>query len=96
MPRVIDANVVRHVARLARLGLRDGEIESMGRELSVIIDHVAQIQALDLDDVPITTHVIAVENVTRDDVPRPSLPRDLAMREAPESSGSGIAVGKIG
>ena len=68
----------------------------MGRELSVIIDHVAQIQALDLDDVPITTHVITVENVTREDVPRPSLPRDLAMREAPESGVSGIAVGKIG
>jgi aspartyl-tRNA(Asn)/glutamyl-tRNA(Gln) amidotransferase subunit C len=96
MPRVIDANVVRHVARLARLGLSDEEIESMGRELSVIIDHVAQIQALDLDDVPITTHVITVENVTRDDIPRPGLPRELAMREAPESDDSGIAVGKIG
>jgi aspartyl-tRNA(Asn)/glutamyl-tRNA(Gln) amidotransferase subunit C len=96
MPRVIDETVVRHVARLARLGLSDDEIKSMGKELSVILDHVAQIQALDLDDVPITTHVVTIENVMRDDVPRESLSRELAMREAPESDASGIAVGKIG
>jgi aspartyl-tRNA(Asn)/glutamyl-tRNA(Gln) amidotransferase subunit C len=57
----------------------------MREELSGILDHVDRIQALDLDGVPPTTHVVALENVLRDDEPRPpSLPAEEALREAPE------------
>jgi len=81
---VIDDATVRHVARLARLHLDPDEQQRMGIELSGILAHVDAIQALDLDDVPPTTHVISLENVMRDDVPRPSLPVEEALREAPE------------
>ncbi|WP_217912881.1 Asp-tRNA(Asn)/Glu-tRNA(Gln) amidotransferase subunit GatC [Miltoncostaea marina] len=81
---MIDDATVRHVARLARLHLDDDEEHRMKEELSTILDHVDAIQALDLDDVPPTTHVLALENVMRDDVPHPSLSADEALREAPE------------
>lgn len=96
MPPVIDADVVRHIARLSRLALAEGEVETMRAELSSILDHVDQIQALDLENVPPTTHVIRVENVLREDTPRPSLSPELALREAPRVAAEGFNVGRMG
>ena len=67
----------------------------MEAELSGILEHVDVIQGLDLDDVPPTTHVLALENVMRDDVPRPSLPVEEALREAPEVVEGRFAVVKF-
>ncbi len=95
MPPVIDDATVRHVARLARLHLEPGEARTMEAELSGILEHVDVIQSLDLDDVPPTTHVLALENVMRDDVPRPSLSVEEALREAPEVVEGRFAVVKF-
>jgi aspartyl-tRNA(Asn)/glutamyl-tRNA(Gln) amidotransferase subunit C len=79
---MIDESTVQHVARLARLRLSPQEEQVMQRELSGILGHIDAIRAMDLDDVPPTTHVIALENVLRADVPTPGLSRDEALREA--------------
>ncbi len=92
---MIDADVVRHVARLARLGLSDSEAQKMREELSLILDHVDQIQELDLADVPPTTHVVRLVNVLREDVPVPSLDRELALREAPRVVDNAFSVARI-
>lgn len=92
---MIDETTVRHVARLARLRLAADEEERMVEELSGILGHVDRIQALELDDVEPTTHVVELENVMRDDVPRPSLPVDEALREAPEVVEGRFAVVKF-
>jgi aspartyl-tRNA(Asn)/glutamyl-tRNA(Gln) amidotransferase subunit C len=92
---VIDDATVRHVARLARLHLEPEEEARMGAELSGILGHVDLIQELDLDDVEPTTHVVSLENVMRDDVPRPSLPLEEALREAPEVVEDRFAVVKF-
>jgi len=67
----------------------------MGAELSGILGHVDLIQELDLDDVEPTTHVVSLENVMRDDVPRPSLSVEEALREAPEVVEDRFAVVKF-
>lgn len=79
---MIDESTVNHVARLARLRLTPDEQQVMREELSGILKHIDAIRAMDLDGVEPTTHVIAVENVLRPDVPRPGLSRDDALREA--------------
>ncbi|HEX2160440.1 MAG TPA: Asp-tRNA(Asn)/Glu-tRNA(Gln) amidotransferase subunit GatC [Thermoleophilaceae bacterium] len=89
---MIDREQVLHVARLARLRLDEGEVEAMTGELSSVLDHIEKIGELDLDDVAPTTHVVALENVLRPDEPRPSLARDAALAEAPDSDGSGFRV----
>jgi len=89
---MIDRDQVLHVARLARLRLTDAEVERMTGELSSVLDHIEKIGELDLDDVAPTSHVVALENVLRPDEPRPSLPRDLALAEAPDSDGAGFRV----
>jgi aspartyl-tRNA(Asn)/glutamyl-tRNA(Gln) amidotransferase subunit C len=81
---MIDQAQVLHVARLARLRLSDGEVETMVGELSGILEHVDRIGNLDLEGVEPTSHVVALENVLRADVPWQSLPRDTALAQAPE------------
>jgi aspartyl-tRNA(Asn)/glutamyl-tRNA(Gln) amidotransferase subunit C len=81
---VIDDATVRHVARLARLRLGPEEEARMREELSGILEHVERIQALDLDGVPPTTHVVELLNVVREDEPRECLSQEEALREAPE------------
>jgi aspartyl-tRNA(Asn)/glutamyl-tRNA(Gln) amidotransferase subunit C len=89
---MIDREQVLHVARLARLELTEDEVGRMTGELSAILDHIEKISTLDLDGVPPTTHVIDVPNALRPDEPRPSLPRDVALANAPDVDEDGFAV----
>jgi aspartyl-tRNA(Asn)/glutamyl-tRNA(Gln) amidotransferase subunit C len=89
---MIDRDQVLHVARLARLRLSEDEVERMSAELSSILDHIEKINELDLEDVEPTSHVIQLENVLREDVPRPSLPRERALEGAPDVAGGGFRV----
>jgi aspartyl-tRNA(Asn)/glutamyl-tRNA(Gln) amidotransferase subunit C len=89
---VIDRDQVLHVARLARLRLTDAEVERMATELAPILDHVEKIGELDLDAVEPTSHVVELENVLRPDEPRPSLPRERALAEAPDATPAGFRV----
>ena len=89
---MIDREQVLHVARLARLRLSDDEVEAMTGELSSVLGHIEKIGELDLADVAPTSHVVALENVLRPDQPRPSLPRDAALAQAPDSDGAGFRV----
>ena len=89
---MIDPKEVRHVARLARLQLSEEEVDRMAVELAGVLDHIATIAQLDLDDVEPTSHVVAVENALRADEPRPSLPRERALESAPAVADGGFAV----
>jgi aspartyl-tRNA(Asn)/glutamyl-tRNA(Gln) amidotransferase subunit C len=89
---MIDRDEVLHVARLARLRLSDEEIEPMARELSAVLDHVARIGELDLEGVPATTHVAELTGQLRPDEPRPCLPREVVLAQAPAVSGDGFLV----
>ena len=73
-----------HVAKLARLGLSEEEVETMAGELSGILEHVDRIAELDLEGVPPTSHVVELENVLRADEPHESLTREVALEQAPD------------
>ncbi len=92
---MIDDATIRHVARLARLRLSDAEEQVMREELSGILEHIDAIRAMDLDGVEPTTHVVELENVLRADVPRPSLSRDEALREARNTVDGEFAVPRM-
>ncbi|HLM51285.1 MAG TPA: Asp-tRNA(Asn)/Glu-tRNA(Gln) amidotransferase subunit GatC [Solirubrobacteraceae bacterium] len=89
---MIDREQVLHVARLARLSVTGEEVERYSRELSSVLDHVAKIGELDLDDVPPTSHVVEVSGALRPDEPRPSLPRETALAQAPAVEDDGFLV----
>jgi aspartyl-tRNA(Asn)/glutamyl-tRNA(Gln) amidotransferase subunit C len=83
----IDRDQLLHVAHLARLELREEEVEQLGMQLNDILAAVSKVSELDLTDVPPTSHPLDVVNVWGDDEPRPSLPVEDALRNAPEREG---------
>jgi aspartyl-tRNA(Asn)/glutamyl-tRNA(Gln) amidotransferase subunit C len=80
----ISEEQVRHVARLARLGLSDDEVERFREQLSAILDAVGKVGELDLEDVEPTSHPLDLVNVFGEDEPQPSLPLDEALANAPD------------
>jgi aspartyl-tRNA(Asn)/glutamyl-tRNA(Gln) amidotransferase subunit C len=89
---MIDREQVLHVAKLARLELTEDEVGRMATELSGVLGHIEKIGELSLDDVPPTSHVVAVDNALRPDEVRPSLPREVALANAPATQDDGFLV----
>jgi aspartyl-tRNA(Asn)/glutamyl-tRNA(Gln) amidotransferase subunit C len=86
---------VQHVAMLARLGLTDDEVEEFTRQLGVILDHAAQVTALDTADVPPTAHPVPLVNVFRSDEVVPGLDRDEVLNQAPAAENGQFRVPPI-
>jgi aspartyl-tRNA(Asn)/glutamyl-tRNA(Gln) amidotransferase subunit C len=78
---------VRHVADLARLGLRDDELEALASELSSILTYIDQLERLDTAAIAPTAQVGELVDVMRDDEVRPSLDPEAALANAPSREG---------
>jgi aspartyl-tRNA(Asn)/glutamyl-tRNA(Gln) amidotransferase subunit C len=92
----ISEEQVRHVGMLARLKLTDEQVTTLAGELSGILTHVEAIQALDLEGVEAATHAVEITNSMRADEPRPCLPRELALKNAPQQRDGAFVIPKIG
>jgi aspartyl-tRNA(Asn)/glutamyl-tRNA(Gln) amidotransferase subunit C len=80
----ITRDEVLHAARLARLELTEEEVERFTEQLSAILEAVAKVSELDLADVEPTAHPLDVVNVWAEDEPRPCLPVEEALANAPD------------
>lgn len=89
--RISEADV-RKVAKLARLRLSPDEVERYTHQLDDMLEHFADIDALDLDGVEPMTQPIPLSNVFREDVVRPSLDRDEVLAAAPAAEGGRFRV----
>ena len=74
---------VAKVAYLARLELTGPEIDRATEQLADMLDHFADIDALELDGVEPMTQPFPLVNVMRDDVVQPGIDRDEALAMAP-------------
>jgi len=72
-----------HLAHLARLELTPEEITELSGQLGAILDYMAQLQRLDVRDVPPTAHAVATANVWRPDQPVPSTLAAALLEAAP-------------
>ena len=72
-----------HVARLARLRFSDDELDELAAQLSAVLDHAADVEALDVSGIEPTSHPQPLTDVTRTDEVRPSLARDEVLAQAP-------------
>ncbi len=84
MSRITDADV-RHVARLARLDLSETEIELFTGQLSAVLEHAEDIEAMSTDGVPPTAHPLELTNVLREDTVAECLDRDEVLAAAPRA-----------
>src|SRR5438105_15476189 len=95
MTQRISRDDVAHVARLARLHLEDEEVERFTEQLAAVLDHAADVAALDTAGVPPTAHPLPLANVFRPDEPRPGVRRDEVLAQAPAAEQGMFKVPKI-
>lgn len=73
------------MAALARLELSDEELERFTGQLDELLDHVAEVEALDIDDLVPTMHPLDIPNSLRLDTPGDVLDRDEVLAQAPHA-----------
>jgi aspartyl-tRNA(Asn)/glutamyl-tRNA(Gln) amidotransferase subunit C len=88
----LTAQEVQWVAHLARLHLTEAERETLTRQLSAIVDYVAQLSQVNTDGVEPMAHALASQNVFRDDEAAPSLSVADALSNAPQRRGEFYSV----
>jgi len=74
---------VLRIARLARLGLNEAEVDKFREQLSNLLENFEILQQVDTTDVPPTTQAVPLQNVLRDDEVAPSFPQDEILANAP-------------
>ena len=84
-----------HVAALARLNLDEEAIALYTKQLGDILAYMDTLNGVDTKDVPPTSHAISITNAFRDDEVRPSIEREGALKNAPESEDGSFVVPKI-
>ena len=77
---------MRHLGVLARIALRDDEVERLTGQLSAIVDNIAKVLEVATPDVPATSHPIPLENVFRPDVVGGMLTVEQVLRNAPDAT----------
>ena len=87
---------VLHVAKLARLEIPEDEIERVQKQLGAILEAVGKVAELNLTDVEPTSHPLDVVNEWDEDEPRPSLPREEALANAPDPANGAFRVPAVG
>ncbi len=92
----LSSSDVAHVARLARLNLDPEELARATAQLDGMLEHFADIDALDLSDVEPMTQPYPLVNVFRVDVPGDVLDRDEVLAEAPDADAGRFRVPPTG
>jgi aspartyl-tRNA(Asn)/glutamyl-tRNA(Gln) amidotransferase subunit C len=89
-----DLNIDR-VAKLARLALSPEEKATFAQQLGTVLHHIEELKKVDVTGVEPTAHGFPVVNVWAEDVVRPGLPVDQALRNAPAQRENMIVVPKV-
>ena len=77
---------MRHLGVLARIQLRDEEVQSLTGQLDAIVDNIAKVSQVATPDVVATSHPIPLSNVYRPDEAGETLTREQALQNAPDAA----------
>jgi aspartyl-tRNA(Asn)/glutamyl-tRNA(Gln) amidotransferase subunit C len=91
----ITDDLVKHVARLSRLGISSEEAKAIKAHFQKILAYISAFQSLETKDVDPTFFSLEASNVYREDEPRPSLTVEEALKNAPQSSRPYFVVPRI-
>ncbi len=86
---------VQYVADLARIHLSAEEVQTFQKQLEHVLEHVARLDQIEVDQVDPTAHSFPIFNVFRPDVPTASLPREVALANAPRQAQNLFVVTKV-
>jgi aspartyl-tRNA(Asn)/glutamyl-tRNA(Gln) amidotransferase subunit C len=88
----IDANMVKHVAYLVRLGIQEEEAQAFSHQFSAIIDYFHLLNAVDTQNVSPACETSNTRSVMRADEVRPSMPREDFLKNVPHTDGDYVQV----
>lgn len=91
----IAINDVKHVAELAHLQFSEDELKKFTHQLNDILAYIQKLNELDTTNIEPLSHVIELSNVFRDDVVKPSYPREEILQNAPERTEKFFKVPKV-
>ena len=91
----VNAEQVRHVAKLARIAMSDAEVDALVPELNNILGWVDQLASVDTEGVEPLTAVIDQKLRLRDDVVNDGNIRDAILLNAPDAQHGFFAVPKV-
>lgn len=91
----IDIAQTRQVAKLARLALNDEELAKFSTQLNDILGYIEKLNEVDTENVEPLAHCLAVKNVFRDDIVKPSLGTQKALANSPAETSEFFKVPKI-
>ncbi|MBI5382014.1 MAG: Asp-tRNA(Asn)/Glu-tRNA(Gln) amidotransferase subunit GatC [Opitutae bacterium] len=94
MPSPTDLNID-HVAHLARIALTPEEKTQFAAQLGDVLAYIEQLKTVDIAGIEPTAHAFPIYNVWADDVARPGLPVEAALRNAPAQRDNMIVVPKV-
>ena len=80
----ISREEVAHVARLAQLAVSEDELDAFTSQLAAVLDHAADLEALNVDDIEPSTHPFPLKNVLRVDEPGEGFEIEEVLEGAPE------------
>ncbi len=81
--QTVSTTEIRKIARLAKLRLADEQCALYTQQINAILEHVRTLEKVDVSEVEPLSHVLDLANVSRDDQPSPSLPREMVLSNAP-------------
>ncbi|PLX72322.1 MAG: Asp-tRNA(Asn)/Glu-tRNA(Gln) amidotransferase GatCAB subunit C [Desulfuromonas sp.] len=91
----ISRKEVEHVANLARLALKDEELDQLTSQMDQMLDYVEKMNELDTEGIVPTSHAVPVENAFREDEVKPSIGIDKALQNAPDPANDCFRVPKV-
>ncbi len=91
----ITRDEVAHVAQLARLRLGEEQVQRLTVQLNDILSSMEKLNQLDTSGVPSTNHALELTGAMREDEVRPSLKRERALANAPDSNGEAFVVPRV-
>jgi aspartyl-tRNA(Asn)/glutamyl-tRNA(Gln) amidotransferase subunit C len=87
--------LVENLARLARLSFNDIEKSEIRADLQQMISFVEKLREVNTEGIEPMLHMSSNENILREDIVRGSIPRDEALKNAPDSDGTFFKVPKV-
>jgi aspartyl-tRNA(Asn)/glutamyl-tRNA(Gln) amidotransferase subunit C len=84
-----------HVADLANLELTGQERERLAKDLNSILEYIDRLNELDTSDIPPMAQAATEGNVMRADELRECLPREAALKNAPDAQSGFFRVPKV-
>lgn len=91
----LSKDTIRHVAHLARIELNKEELDRLSGQLQQIVNFIDKLKKIDIKDIAPTSHILPISDVARQDKNRASLPREEALRGAPQSKEGFFCVPKV-